>query len=80
MYCCNIYFLEIIMLISLTGTLTQIRMGTAYLTFPGMRLRTGPCAFLMPITIHMFYAFSTIDYYFGVFSLLFSWNEYSLGR
>ena len=31
----------------------------------------GQCAFLMSVTIQMFYAFSTFDYYFVVFSLLF---------
>ena len=36
-----------VMLICLTGALTQIRMGTAYITSPGMRLRRGQCAFLM---------------------------------
>ena len=41
------YFLEMSILIILVGTLTQIRMGLGYITFPGIGPRRGQYAFLM---------------------------------
>ena len=64
-----------IMFISLVGTLTQIRMGTGCITFPGMVQEGTIC--ISFITIQIVYAFSTVNYYFGLFSLLFSWNDYA---
>ena len=66
------YFLEMIMIISLIDTLTQIRVVAAYITFPDMAPRRCQCAFLMFVTIQICYVFSTVDYYFGVIDFLFS--------
>ena len=41
------YFLEMIILIILVGTLTQIRMGLGCITFPGIGPRRGQYAFLV---------------------------------
>ena len=52
-----------IVLISLVGTLTQIRMGAGYITFPGMVQEGSIC--ISYVTIQTFYAFSTVNYYLG---------------
>ena len=64
-----------IMLISLVGTLTQTGMGAGCITFPGMVQEVSIC--ISYVIIQIFYAFSTVNYYFGLFSLLFSWNDYA---
>ena len=69
------YFLEMIMLISLVGNLTQLRIGAGCITFPGMVQDGWIC--ISYVTIQIVYAISTVNYYFGLFSLLFSWNDYA---
>ena len=54
-----------IMPISLIGTLAQIRMVTAYITFPGMGPRRGQCAFLMSVTIQICMHFRQLVIMFG---------------
>ena len=48
-----------IMLISLVGTLIQIRMGAGCITFPGMVQEGSIC--ISDVTIQIFYAFSTVN-------------------
>ena len=49
MFCCDSasYFLKLIMLISLVGTLSQTRMGEVCITFSGIGPRRSQCALLM---------------------------------
>ena len=42
-----VFFLEMVMFISLVGTVTQIRKGTGCITFSAMGPRRGQHAFLM---------------------------------
>ena len=65
------YFLEMSILIISVGTLTQIRMGLSCITFPGIGPRRGQYAFLIS-KFQIVNAFSTVNYCFGFFSLLFS--------
>ena len=64
-----------IMLISLVRTLTQIRIGAGCITFPGMVQERSIC--ISYVAIQIVYAFSTVNYYFGLLSLLFSRNDYA---
>ena len=67
------YFFEMSMLIILVGTLTKLRMGVGCITFPGMGPRRGQYAFLMSKSRMLYmYAFSTVDFCFGLFKFLFS--------
>ena len=47
------------MFISLVGTLTQIRMGTGCIIFPGMVQEGSIC--ISYVTIQIVYAFSTVN-------------------
>ena len=60
-----------IMLIGLVGALTKIRMGEDCITFTDMRPRRGQYALIMSQS-RFLNSFSTVNYYFGLISFLFS--------
>ena len=69
------YFFEIIVLISLEGTPTQIRMRVLCITFHARGLMMGQCLLYVKILKYLYVYFSS--YYLQRLSLLVLWNEYS---